>query len=288
MSWTLEGKTCLLTGATQGIGRAAATMLARQGPKLVIVGRDPDKTARVVDEVRRESGNAKVEAMIADLSVVSQVRALARDFKAKHARLDVLVNNAGGIFDQRKLTADGFEYTFALDHLAYFVLTNELLDLLKASAPARVVSVSSRAHYRGRIAFDDLMLERGYGQWKAYSQAKLANVLFTRELAIKLAGTGVTANCLHPGVVQTGFGVNTEGWLRWAVGAFGRMFLSPEQGADTLVWLASSPEVENVSGKYFAKRKEETPSKIARDDEVARRLWDVSERLVAPKQAVAG
>ena len=285
MTWSLEGKTCLLTGATQGIGRAAARELARKGAKLTVVARHPDRTARTVEALREESGNPDVEALIADLSVMDEVRRVAREFRSRHERLDLLVNNAGGIFDQRVLNRDGIEHTFALDHLAYFVLTTELLPLLEASAPARVINVSSFAHYRGRIHWDDLMLERGYGQWKAYNQAKLANVLFTRELARRVEGKGVSAFCYHPGLVATGFGHNTQGWMKWLV-TVGKPFeLSPEKGADTLVWLASTPDLEGQSGRFFFRRRAIPPSPRARDDDAARRLWEVSEQLAQAKES---
>ena len=217
--------------------------------------------------------------MIGDLSKQADVRRIASEFLARHDRLHLLVNNAGAIFMQRQLSSDGLEMTFALNHLGYFLLTNLLRDVLVKSAPARIVNVASRAHVRGTIAFDDLQAERSFGGWSAYSQSKLANILFTRELSRRLQGTGVTCNCLHPGVVSTGFGKNDSGWMRWAVKIAAPFLRTPEQGAATTVFLAQSPAVEGVTGKYFSDCKEIEPSKEARDAEVAQRLWEVSEQL---------
>jgi NAD(P)-dependent dehydrogenase (short-subunit alcohol dehydrogenase family) len=211
---TMDGKTCLITGATSGIGKETAFGLARLGARVVIVGRDPDRTRAAADWIRRETGSEQVSFLLADLSSQSEVRGLAREFKDKYSRLDVLVNNAGGIFTRRETTVDGFERTWALNHLAYFLFTQELLELLKASAPARIVNVASIMHTGGLIDFGDLQGEKSYSGIRAYSQSKLANVLFTYALARRLEGTGVTANCLHPGGVATGFGQNTFGALK--------------------------------------------------------------------------
>jgi NAD(P)-dependent dehydrogenase (short-subunit alcohol dehydrogenase family) len=275
---SLRDKVCLITGPTQGIGRAATLAIAKLSPKLVLVVRDPVRGAELADEIRA-AGNPNVELLIGDLSKQADVRRIASEFLARHDRLHLLVNNAGAIFMQRQLSSDGLEMTFALNHLGYFLLTNLLRDVLVKSAPARIVNVASRAHVRGTIAFDDLQAERSFGGWSAYSQSKLANILFTRELSRRLQGTGVTCNCLHPGVVSTGFGKNDSGWMRWAVKIAAPFLRTPEQGAATTVFLAQSPAVEGVTGKYFSDCKEIEPSKEARDAEVAQRLWEVSEQL---------
>jgi retinol dehydrogenase 12 len=274
----LSGKTVLITGFTQGIGKETALGLAKKGASLVLVARDAARAEAAANEVRAAGGGA-VEVMLADLSSQASVRKLAADFLARHDRLDVLLNNAGGINTSRKVTGDGLEMTFAVNHLAYFLLTNLLLDVLRASGDARIVNVASEAHKQGRIHFDDLQLEKGYGGFKAYGQSKLANILFTRELARRLAGTKVTANSLHPGVVRTGFGRGDGGLLAWGVKIAGAFFLSPEQGAATSIYLASSPEVAGVTGKYFAKSREKSPSRRAQDDDTAHKLWDASTKL---------
>jgi NAD(P)-dependent dehydrogenase (short-subunit alcohol dehydrogenase family) len=279
----MSGKVCLITGATQGIGRAAAMEIARRGPTVVLVGRDEARLAEVVKEIKDKTNNQKIESLVADLSSQKSIRELAAQFLARHDRLHILVNNAGGVFTERKLTVDGFETTFAVDHLAYFLLTELLLPVIKSSAPARIVNVASAAHLRGHIDFDDLQGERNFSGFRAYGQAKLANILFTFELARRLAGTGVTANCLHPGVVSTGFGKNNSGWLKTAVQLFGFLLLSPEQGARTTVYLATSSEVEGTTGKYFAKCKEARSNRESKDPEVARRLWEVSEQMTRPR-----
>ncbi len=281
------GKVCLLTGATRGIGRAAADALARKGLTLALVGRDKARVEATVAAVRAASGNAQVEGLVADLSLRSEVRRLAADVKKRYPRLDVLVNNAGAIFTRREETAEGLEKTLALNHLAYFLLTRELLDLLKASAPSRVVNVASDAHRGMRLDFDDLQNRKRYSGLRVYGQSKLMNILFTEELARRLAGTGVTVNALHPGVVATGFGSNTPGLFQTLVKLAAPFLLSPQKGARTLVYLATSPEVEGVSGKYFTKSREVRPSPAARDGEAARKLWEASEQLITVRNATA-
>ncbi len=282
----MQDKIGLITGATNGIGKAAALALARQGMTLVIVGRSPAKTQAVRDEIRAASDNGRVEMIVADLSAMAEVRRAAGEFLARFDRLDVLMNNAGAVFSERRETVDGYEMTFALNHLSYFLLTNLLLERLKASAPARIINVSSGAHRGATINFDDLHLRRGYGLggFKAYSQSKLANILFTYELARRLAGSGVTANAMHPGFVATGFGRNNPGLMNAVMGLLHRFALTPEQGADTLVYLATAPEVEGVTGQYFEKRKPVRSSAVSYDESVARRLWEVSESLVGLAQ----
>jgi NAD(P)-dependent dehydrogenase (short-subunit alcohol dehydrogenase family) len=276
----MAGKTVLITGATNGIGQAAALELARMGAGLVIVGRSPQKTDSTVQEIRA-LGQGLVEGLVADLSSMAEVRRMADEYRQRHDRLDVLINNAGAIFASRQLTADGYEMTFAVNHLAYFLLTNLLLDLLIASAPSRIVNVSSRAHEGGKMDFADLQGEKSYGMGgnRAYGQSKLANVMFTYELARRLAGTGVTVNALHPGVVATGFGENTGGAMGAAMRVFHRFSLTPEEGADTVVYLASSPEVAGVSGKYWVKRQPVSSSPASYNEAAQKRLWEISTQM---------
>jgi retinol dehydrogenase-12 len=281
----LRGKVCLLTGATRGIGRAAADALAETGLTLVLVGRDRLRVEETVRAVASMAGAGPVEGLVADLSLGSEVHRLAREFRARHKRLDVLVNNAGAIFTRREETAEGTEKTVALNHLGYFVLTLELLDLLKASAPSRVVNVSSDAHRGMRLDFGDLENRKSYSGLRVYGQSKLMNLLFTDELARRLAGSNVTVNALHPGVVATGFGQNTPGLFNSLVRLAAPFMRSPQKGAQTLVYLATSPEVEGVTGKYFQDSKQSHSSPAARDPEAARRLWEASERLA--QRAVA-
>lgn len=272
----LQGKVCLITGATSGIGAVAARELARLGAQVVLVGRDPGKCQAAVRQIQTETGNPAVEALRAELSSQQEVRHLARQFRDRHARLDVLVNNAGGLWMKRQLTADGLEMTFAVNHLAYFLLTQLLLDMLKASTPARIINVSSRAHRRATLNFDDLQGERHYGGWQAYCRSKLANLLFTYELARRLEGTGVTANALHPGFVTTGFAGN-NGWFGGVIQFLARWTaISPEEGAQTILYLASVPEVANVSGKYFVQKRAVSSSAASCDEGAAQRLWQVS------------
>ncbi len=271
---------CLVTGATDGIGLVTARELARTGARVVAVGRDADKGAGVVSRIRAVTGNPEVVYMNADLSSQAAVRRLADEFLAQHDRLDVLINNAGGNFFRRRLTVDGLEMTFALNHLAYFLLTNLLLDTLKGSAPARIINVSSGAHRNAEIKFDDLMLERGYGFMKAYGQSKLANVLFTYELARRLAGTGVTANAVHPGWVATNIGRNNGVLARFFLRIIQGNAISPDEGAATSIYLATAPEMAGVTGKYYQDKKAIPSSTASYDEATARRLWEVSEKLV--------
>ena len=274
----MSGKICLVTGATSGIGKETALRLAMLGATVIIVARDAARGAAARDEIRRYVPLARVDILIADLSSMAQVRRLAGEVLARYDRLDVLVNNAGVIMMRRQLTADGLETTFATNHLGPFLLTNLLRELLARSAPARVVTVSSAAHKQIRtIPWDDL--RTGYRQ--AYPLSKLLNVLFTAELARRLAGTGVTANCLHPGFVRTAIGRDVTGVLGAAVRLVLRFQPGPVTGARTSVYLASSPEVDEVTGGYFVKCKPAQPSALARDAHAAGRLWTLSEELVA-------
>src|SRR5262245_36296324 len=275
----MNDKICLVTGANSGIGKVTAKALAAGGATVIMVCRNRDKGEAARAEIVRETRNEKVDLMIADFSELRQIRRLAADVKAKYPRLHTLVNNAGAYNGQRALTADGYETTFAVNHLGYFLLTVELLDLLKSSAPARIVNVASDAHRGGHIQFDDLNLENGYSGWKAYGQSKLANVLFTYELARRLAGTGVTANCMHPGVVGTNLFNKVGGLAGKIVRLFTPFMRTPEKGADTIIWLASSPEVEGITGKYFVDRKEQATNPQSYDPAGAARLWEISERM---------
>ncbi len=284
----LTGKTILITGATNGIGKVAALALANKGAQVVIVGRNPEKTKQVVQQVKSGSGNQAVDGLIADLSSMAQVRQLAHEFLGKYPRLHVLVNNAGAIFATRTLTVDGYERTLALNHLAYYLLANLLRDRLIASAPARIINVSSRSHEGARLDFGDLHNEHhyGYGGYRAYGQSKLANLLFTYELARHLAGTGVTVNAVHPGSVATGFGENNPGPMRVSMRIFHQFSLTPVQGADTVIYLAASAEVEGITGKYWTNRTAVASSPESYDEAAQKRLWDVSAQLTGLAQAV--
>lgn len=274
----LSGRICLVTGATRGIGRATAEALAKMGAHVLLHGRDSASVGAVCREMVR---HGHVTGVVGDLSSLAAVRKLAKEIAAQHPRLDVLVNNAGTGSLNRNPTPDGFERQFAVNHLAPFLLTNLLLDKLKASEAARVVTVSSMAHRGGKLDFDDLNWEkRKYSRLGAYSASKLANILFTTELARRLDGSRVTANCLHPGVVATNiFGAMGGAGARAFVFLFRPFMLSPANGAKTSVYLASSPEVANVTGKFFDKCHEVAPTPAAQDGAAARRLWEISERL---------
>ncbi len=277
----MNGKICLVTGATNGIGKATAQALAQMGATVVIVGRDAQKAARVTGEIRAASGNQNVDWLLADLSSQQDVRRLADEFKSKYSHLHVLLNNAGGTFSTRQFSMDGIEMTFALNHLAYFLLTNLLLDTMKASAPARIINVSSDAHSGGKIEFDNLQGERSYSSFGPYGNSKLANILFTIELAQHLEGTGVTVNALHPGLTSTGFGKNNPGFFMKIMGVVIPLIArSPEKGAQTSIYLATSPEVQSITGKYFVDCKVTQPAPQAADSAVARKLWDVSAEMV--------
>ncbi|MBU0703039.1 MAG: SDR family oxidoreductase [Chloroflexi bacterium] len=274
----MKDRICMVTGATSGIGEAAARTLAQMGATVIAVGRDPVRGAAALERIRSASGSAAVELMLADLSSLKDIRQLAQQFTSRYQRLHVLVNNAGALFTARQQSADGIEMTFALNHLNYFLLTNLLLDTLKASAPTRIVNVGASAHQFARQAagFDDLQGQRKYSGWGAYGQSKLCNLLFTYELARRLDGTGVTVNALHPGIVATNFGMSGGGLMPLFNRLMSVAMLRPEQGAQTVVYLAASPEVEGVSGKYFVKQKAVRSSKASYDPSAAERLWQVS------------
>jgi retinol dehydrogenase 14 len=266
----MQDKTVLVTGSTDGIGRETALALARKGARVLVHGRSREKAERVRDALRQESGGARVEAVVGDLSELASIRALAREVESLTDTLHVLVHNAGVFMHERRLTPDGFETTFAVNHLAPFLLTHLLRPLLERGAPSRVVVVSSKAHLRGRLDFDNLQGERHFEGYAAYAASKLANVLFAEELNERWAPLRITANSLHPGVISTkllkeGFGISGE---------------SVEEGARTSVYVASAPELEGVGGKYFVKSQETAPAPHARDAALRRRLWEESERLL--------
>jgi NAD(P)-dependent dehydrogenase (short-subunit alcohol dehydrogenase family) len=274
----MKGKTVLVTGGTNGLGLVTARELARMGAQVTILSRNPVKCAAVAEAIKAETGGA-VEFIAADLSTLAGIMQGATSFKQRHTHLHVLDNNAGAMFTRRRITPDGFEMTFALNHLNYFLLTNLLLDVLKASAPARIVNVSSGAHMRGSIEFDNLQSERHFAAMQAYGQSKLANVLFTYELARRLEGSGVTANALHPGFVFTGFARNNGAVFNFGMKLIGPFIRQADQGAQTSIYLASSPEVEGVSGKYFIDCKAVDSSPLSYDKELAEKLWQVSLEL---------
>src|SRR5580700_9159707 len=272
----MDGEVCVVTGATSGIGRATAAALARLGAQVVLVGRDRGRGAAAAAELAAAGASPRLE--IADLASMEQVRALA-DRLGTLGRIAVLVNNAGLMAGQRRVTADGFDEVFAVNHLAPFLLTNLLLGKLASAAPARVITVTSDAHTAARLDLDDLQLEHRWDSWRSYSNSKLANILFTRELARRTAGSAVTANCAHPGLVRTRFGREARPPMRVAVTLARPFVLSARRGASTIVYLATSPEVAGATGGYYVKSQQREPSPGARDDAAARRLWQLSEEL---------
>jgi NAD(P)-dependent dehydrogenase (short-subunit alcohol dehydrogenase family) len=284
----MQGKTVLVTGANQGIGKATAIALARKGARVVIVSRNAEKGRAALAEVQAASPQRDGELMIADLSSQVEVRRLAAEFRSHHPRLDVLVNNAGLLVPERHTTVDGIEETFAVNHLAPLLLTLELVDLLKASGPARVVTVSSEAHRGAHMHWDDLQFRtHKYRSFKAYGQSKLANILFTYELARRLEGTGVTANALHPGVIASGFGQTYPGPISMLIKIARPFLLTPEEGAATSVYLASSPEVEGVTGQYFSKCRPVRSNAVSYDVASQRKLWALSVEMVSAHAAAA-
>lgn len=277
---TMQGKVCVITGATSGIGLVAAERLAAMGARLVLVARDKARGEAAFARIQARAPGAATRIVHGDLSRLAEMNRLGREIAALEPRIDVLINNAGALFAERGVTADGLERTFAVNHMAYFVLTNRLKPNLVAAPQARVVNTASAAHHRATgLDFDDLQSERGYHYFTVYGRSKLANILFTRELARRLAATGVTANCLHPGFVASRFGDNNRGFFRLGLGIAKLFAISPEKGAETIVYLAASPEVATVSGGYFADCRPARPSKAAQDDTAAHRLWEESARI---------
>jgi NAD(P)-dependent dehydrogenase (short-subunit alcohol dehydrogenase family) len=279
-SESIAGKRCLITGATGGIGLVAARELARQGARVIIVGRNATKCAGAVERIRRDTASEHVAYLVGDLSSQHDVRRVADEYRDRYQQLDVLINNAGALYLDRRVSADGIELTFALNHLAYFLLTTLLLDLLSQSASARIINVSSEAHRRGRLDFDDLQMAQRYRGWRAYSRSKLANLYFTYELARRIGPRGITVNALHPGLVTTSFGKNNglRAALLWA--ALRWIAIPPDAGAETSIFLASSPTVATTTGQYFIKCRAHRSSAISYDPVAAARLWDVSAGLV--------
>jgi NAD(P)-dependent dehydrogenase (short-subunit alcohol dehydrogenase family) len=273
----MDGKTVVITGATSGIGEVAAVRLAEKGARIVFTARDRARADETMAKLKRANPNADHAVHMADLSALAEMKRVGAEL-AREPQIDVLVNNAGALFNKRQETVDGLEMTFALNHMAYFVITNLLLGKLKAGA--RIVTVASNAHRGAKLDFDDLQSRRNYVGFPVYSKSKLCNILFNRELTHRIAGSGVTANALHPGFVATRFGDNSGGLMRTVlkvakpIGA-----ISPEEGAKTIIYLASSPEVAGVSGAYFYECKPATPTAEARSDEDAKRLWEISERI---------
>jgi len=280
----MHGKTCIVTGASAGIGQAIAQGLAARGAHVVLVCRSRARAEATQLAMRTATGNAAIDIALADLSSQAAIRHLAQELLRRYPRIHALINNAGVVNMARTVTVDGIETVFAVNHLAYFLLTQLLLPRLVESAPARIVNVASDAHHWDTLDFDDLQNHRRYRGLKVYGQSKLCNLLFTRELARRIAGTGVTVNSLHPGGVATGLGSN-NGWWAVLIAKVLKPFLrTADQGADTAIYLTAAPEVANVSGRYFYNRREHRPSRAAQDDEAALRLWQVSEQLTVPRE----
>ncbi|WP_420596368.1 SDR family oxidoreductase [Deinococcus sp.] len=279
-------KTALVTGATNGIGKVTALELARQGYRVLLTSRDSAKGQQVLDEIRAQTGNDALEVYVGDLSSMGDVRRMALEIRAKHPTLDVLVNNAGAAFSERQTTVDGFEYTFAFNYLASFLLTNLLLEPLKAAAElageARVVSVSSAVNNFGRMRWDDFQFTQHYSGVTAYNQSKLMNVLFAHALSRRLAGTGVTSTSLHPGTMSNSADFRPGGLLNIVFALSRFIAISPERGAETSVYLATSGEVRGVTGQYFINKKPGKPNAVASDQGAQERLWKLSEELIAP------
>jgi len=273
----MQGTTVVITGATSGIGEVAADRLAAKGARIVFIARDKSRGEETLRHLHAIAPDQAHAAHYADLSQISEMKRVSAEIAAAEPRIDVLINNAGALFNARKLSADGLEMTFAVNHMAYFVVTNLLLP--RMGSGGRVVSTSSDAHKGAKLNFDDLQSEHGYSGFGVYGRSKLCNILFTRELARRIKGTGVTANCLHPGFVATRFGDASGGIVSFAVRAAKNFALTPEQGAETIIYLASSPDVADVSGGYFYKSKIATPTKEAQNDADAKRLWDVSAKI---------
>jgi NAD(P)-dependent dehydrogenase (short-subunit alcohol dehydrogenase family) len=275
----MQGKTIVITGATSGIGEVAADKLAGMGARIVFIARDPARGEETLKHLRAIAPHAEHAAYYANLSRLSEMKRVGAEIAAAEPKIDVLINNAGALFNHRELTADGLEKTFAVNHLAYFVLTNLLLPSLKAAGHARIVSTASDAHKGALLDFTDLQSERGYSGFAVYGRSKLMNILFTRELARRLESTGVTANCLHPGFVASRFGDESGGIFSFGIKLAKNFAITPERGAETIIYLAASPEVEGTSGGYFYKSKSATPTKEARNDADAAKLWQVSAEI---------
>ncbi len=283
----MKGKVVIVTGASAGIGKVTAVAIAKQGAKVLLVCRDRGRGEAALAEIRSESGNDDVSLFLADFASQRSIRHVASEILAQVEAIDVLVNNAGAIHGERVITEDGLESTFAVNHVGYFLFTHLLLDALRAASPSRIINVASDAHRAGSLNLDDLRAEKGYSSFGAYAASKLANIAFTFELARRLEGTGVTANCLHPGVVATNFGASGGFFMRLGVKIARPFFRNADDGAATSIYLATSPDVDGVTGAYFANKKPSTCSKLARDPNLARALWEKSEALVEVSQSAS-
>lgn len=280
MDSTPDRKVSLVTGATSGIGLPTTRALAERGDTVIIVSRNPDRCARVAAELRAQTGNPNVEFIAADLSLMSEVRRAAREFRERQDHLNLLINNAGISPAKRRVTAEGYEQTFALNHLGHFLLTSLLLDLLQAGAPARVINVSSGIYRQGRLDFDDLHMKRKFSAMKVYANSKLANIVFTLEFARRMAGRHVTVNAMTPGLTKTNIGQDEGGFFAWSKRLADFFGGKPaEDGADTLIWMATDPRFDETTGRYYQSRKELVIDQKATDPGLARNLWDVSEKL---------
>lgn len=278
---TMKDKVCIVTGANAGIGRVTALEIAKMGAKLVIVCRSKERGEEALKDIRNKSNNENVELILADMASQKSIKNFAEQFKTKYDKLDVLVNNAGLIIGKKELTEDGIESTFAINHMGYFITTHLLLDMLKESPAGRIVNVASEAHRMGNTSFDDINCEKAYNSMKVYGQSKFNNILFTYELAKRIKEhKNLTVNCLHPGVIGSNFGQTGAAWFRFGAKLLKPFFLTNEQGAETQIYLATSPEVEGVSGKYFDKKKPVRSSKISYDENAWKKLWEISEGLV--------
>ena len=278
----MQGKVVVITGATSGLGQAAAEALARQGARIVFTARDGARADKTLAALKAAGPAQAHRYVLGDLSTIAEMKRIGAEIAASTPKIDVLANNAGAIYTSRQETSDGLELTFATNHMAYFVVTNALLPSLKATPGARIVTTSSAAHAVGGLQLDDLQMKQGWSAFGAYGASKLCNILFTRELARRLVDSGVTANCFHPGFVASGFAKNNGPLAQLAMALGSPFAVSPAKGGDTLVYLATAPEVAAVSGKYFVRRKQVTPSPAARDDSAAGRLWVESEKIAAP------
>ncbi len=275
----MADKICLVTGGNSGIGKSVALGLAKMGATVVVVSRNKEKGQTAVTDIIEKSGNKNVELIQADMSSQNSIHQLVNEFRARHEKLHLLINNAGVYLTKRSETEDGLESTFAVNHLGPFLLTSLLVDILKASAPSRIVNVTSDAHKGARINFEDLQGEKKFSGWQAYGQSKLAMILYTHGLSKKLEGTGVTVNSAHPGVVRTNFAKNNGGLVMLGFRFLGMFFISPESAAKRILYVATSPDLEGVTGKYFTKMHEVKSSQESYDDDSARRLWQISEQL---------
>ena len=281
MDQTMTGKICMVTGANSGIGYETAKGLAALGATVIMVCRDANRAKEAFDKIKAAQPDCRLDMLYAELSSQVSIRKLVQDFNSHYDSLHVLVNNAGGVFGKRMQTEERLEWTFAVDYLAPFLLTNLLLPVLKKSAPSHIINLASEAEMMGHIDFDDLLEEKKYSAQKAYAQAKLADIMFTYELARRLEGTGVTANAVHPGLVRTNFGSDVTGVYKFIINLLKPIMLSPEKGAETPIYLASSPEVAGVTGKYFANRKPIRSITESYDEQLAKKLWDKSAQLTA-------